>query len=464
MTRFSVAVCKLAISRTAIASCNLLWVDLGIDPTMAHVPIKAVKVSQLADTLFSEPKHLLSNVHVAVPKSWASSRRSKNFDPLESRPWRRISAPEMLHALILAVSRDVQAQASEETLQKWLTILLSTRVEFQCVETDLEFHKCCTQLREAPGIEFDAVRCSALQRILDLSAFAIKLGVKDEKKIAKEYNSGLHLADASEQVSENLVKCAISLHNRIFNKSATSLNILTSLDSKYGVNSPLDSVLKLHVLLTKTQTVPKFEWTLELMISLFLRGKLGSADFSKRALTGGGNPARGTADVAMAKQEIRNYLLRWGDEEIKVPSSCMDQLREMSTATEKFREWVSSKATPWRATWPAAADALLHLVERMVFDVDYDEEILAWLRSRKALPELFESECLAEVMEEIRGKSQTRPGDEAPAEEDWSCHCRMVDSTFQEVIFFFKCAKLTTSGSSGANQPCRDERRRPCPW
>lgn len=59
------------------------------------------------------------------------------------RPFRRLSAPEVIHAQLLAVARDVDG-GDEETLQKWLHILLSS---------EITFHKARTQLRELPGVE-----------------------------------------------------------------------------------------------------------------------------------------------------------------------------------------------------------------------------------------------------------------------------------------------------------------------
>lgn len=50
---------------------------------------------------------------------------------------------------------------------------------------------------------------------------------------------------------------------------------------------------------------------------------------------------------------------------------------------------MSASNTPWRASFKPSADALLHLIQALVFGVDYDEDILAWLRSRKSLADFF---------------------------------------------------------------------------
>lgn len=134
---------SLAHAGRAICACNITWLDLGVDATLAHIPIKSSKVEKLANSVFKEPRALLSNVHVAVPKSWGdgNKKRLQSWEPMKEKPFRRLSAPEMLHAFVLAVARDVKAGADESTLQAWLKFCLAVPVEFQCLEGDYDFHK-----------------------------------------------------------------------------------------------------------------------------------------------------------------------------------------------------------------------------------------------------------------------------------------------------------------------------------
>lgn len=184
--------------------------------------------------------------------------------------------------------------------------------------------------------EFDLVRRSAFRRVLDIAQLVARLGAanKSPKEIATLYSEDLVLADASEKVTPNMVECALRVHQKILAKSTAVLEMIAECDNRYGLNSPIDSVIVLNTMVAKvgsnTGYVSKFEWMLNLMLDLFEFEKLKPEDFSKRALNGSGTPPRGTVDVALAKLEIKGYLSWWAGEELGNPAAA-EQLRLMTT-------------------------------------------------------------------------------------------------------------------------------------
>lgn len=164
---------------------------------------------QMAATHFASPRELCSPVTVAVSKAWAN--RSQVVDMALERPWQVISPPEPLHALILAVGRDCMDVEKHEVVKRWRRVILSLPVQIVSIENEMEIYWQHLSLREQPGIEYELVRCSALQRILQINHFASKLpehGVivnqKLAKIIAKTYRQ-LAVADASEKITPNFV-------------------------------------------------------------------------------------------------------------------------------------------------------------------------------------------------------------------------------------------------------------------
>jgi hypothetical protein len=98
------------------AGCNMFWQDLNCDPIVSHLPINKQKVASMAATRFAEPSWP-GTIVIAV-------RSGEN--PLERKgALRRLSPPELSHALILAVARDVTEGKAKNVLERWRRILLS---------------------------------------------------------------------------------------------------------------------------------------------------------------------------------------------------------------------------------------------------------------------------------------------------------------------------------------------------
>ena len=146
-------------SGEAKCGCNLFWQDFGIDHITAHLPINRAKVEAMASSKFKTPTH---------PADIVIACNGVDFNPLLHRGnLRRLSPGELVHAMVIAMARDVDA-GSTATLEAWRKICLTTTMLFVKCESNEDFHFKHLQLRENPGIDFDCVRQSVLQRILDV--------------------------------------------------------------------------------------------------------------------------------------------------------------------------------------------------------------------------------------------------------------------------------------------------------
>ena len=146
---------------TSKAGCNLFWQDFAFDHLTSHIPIKRSKVEKMASSRFSTPTHC-TDVHISC---------SAKYNPLAHKGrLRRLSPPEPVHAMLMAIRRDIDA-GSAATLKAWRNICLSTCMVFEKCESNEDFHFRHLQLRESPGIDFELVRQSSLQRIIDVAQF-----------------------------------------------------------------------------------------------------------------------------------------------------------------------------------------------------------------------------------------------------------------------------------------------------
>ena len=216
------------------------------------------------------------------------------------------------------------------------------------------------------------------------------------------------------------------VYQKLLCRSTLATQVLMEMDELYGIRNPLDSVLKLSVVVRKCSgyrdAVQRMEFVLSLMCDLFNSEALRPGDFSKHSMEGSGaHPPKGSVDVALAKRDILQYLLRFCHDELR-NADVFEKLQEITASVTTFRThvgrwWKPSQVVPmpWRSSWRASADLLLSMLERAVFHSEMDDFILQWLRSRKSLQDFFAQAPASDMLEEIREKLQAEGNDQTVA-------------------------------------------------
>lgn len=140
----------------------------------------------------------------------ALGRSEKKVDPAAERPFKLISAPESLHSMVIAIRRDCDEEI-KDNLIAWRRILLSTSVIFKVIENSDEMYWEHLSLREKPGLEYDLVRHSALQRICDIQQRALHVPSYHRtsnralaKMLFKDYQR-LQVSERSEKITETFI-------------------------------------------------------------------------------------------------------------------------------------------------------------------------------------------------------------------------------------------------------------------
>ncbi len=391
---------SIASGGTVKAGCNFFWQNMMLDSLTSHVPVKRAKVQHMAATRFSTPAYG-TDVHIAV-------RRGEN--PLLALGLlRRLSPAEPCHAMIMAIRRDVDAD-DEAKLQQWRRIVLSTTMVFRVIESADEFHFAHVQLRENPGIDFELIRHSALQRILDITTFAARThketGVKlNARALADTYAKNVTLSELSEAITESYVDMAVTVNSRLIQKEPHVFTLLLSLDEAEGVRNPLDSVCKLQWLTIRAKD--KLSWVAPLLVDLYKSGALSIDQCSLRALKGPASTQSGVVDVLARKADLLSHLLRWA-ENASFPDAVKDKLRAVCVDVDTFRKhcgyaWQSSSSvnTTWKAGWKHSAVLMLNAIEMIIFSCDYDSVLAQHLKNRKSLTDMCETQPISELLEEI---------------------------------------------------------------
>ena len=119
----------------------------------------------------------------------------------------RVSPIEMLHALVFAMERDILAGSALEILKGWRKTWLSCPFVF--LKSDTNPRQAMLQERESAVAQFNALRHSAFQRMLDVYEFRKSYcqgRATNDSDVAKAYRGDVIFASTSEVVSENYVR------------------------------------------------------------------------------------------------------------------------------------------------------------------------------------------------------------------------------------------------------------------
>ena len=400
-------VAAIAAGGTAKAGCNFFWQDFQLDTLTSHVPLKRSSMDRMASTRFAKPEHV-TDIYVAM---------GKGDNPLNFKGrLRRLSPAEPSHAMLMAIRRDVEI-GDETVIQAWKNIALGTTMVFHEFETPDEYHFAHLQLRENPGIDFELVRHTALQRVLDIAQFhartAAETGIKlSAKALSATYTQRLHLAQQSEKITDSLCEMALSVNSRLVKAAPDVFQCLLDFDESEGMHNPLDAVTKLQALVTKAGTKENLQFMVPLLIDLYKSGALPAEKCTVRALKGAGTGSqvnKGTCDVLLMKQDLLESLLRWSAEE-PFPGAIVNQMRRITISIPEFRKhcgrsWKTGDVPTdlgWKAGWKNSAELLLNVFEMIVFHTEYDDAILTLLKGKKTASDMLAAPPLKDLLDEIK--------------------------------------------------------------
>ena len=209
--------------------------------------------------------------------------------------------------------------------------------------------------------------------------------------LAEKYK-GLTLSKSSEPLTANFFEAVLSLHNRLVKKMPGVFSKLLELD-ELPLANPLDSVTKLHDIISKTRDAPKAEWTILYLCDWIVAG--GAPDLTTRALKGT-NASAGLIDVIVSKMHVRGYLFEVMEKENFRPEM-REKMRVVAESVSKAREhfghaWVPGKKVPdqaWQAGWTKSEAGMASLFENVVFGPTYDQALRVCIDNRRAISEFF---------------------------------------------------------------------------
>ena len=352
------------------ALCNLLW--LSFDETEGPsrgVPILARSIDGLRKHYFQKPAVMPLPVTVAVKTGQTLASMKGSLI--------RVSPPEMVHAMIIAMHADFTNGGDETTMGAWRAAVLSTDFEFRFIESEDAQHFSCLQDRQDAHANYKGLRLSTIQSIFDVAAFKERKerssGKLSAADIAAAYMKHVTWAGNPEEApcTTAYVDSALTVHKRMLSMPAIRTVLLRA--EEHDMPNFLDSIVKLQAIVSKASTDTDILWTVTLLLDFYYSNAIYLEQIGTRALQGKthNSGGKGLVDLLVYKRECLKYLTTEWLDSLAFPSDIKATIRETCNTIEHFRAkcgyaynvTYKKVSSSWRAGWQPSVDHVLELIE-----------------------------------------------------------------------------------------------------
>ena len=390
------------------AGINFFWIDLLWSATPG-VPLRVSAIELMAKTTFGSPTPL-GTVHVAVP--------DHDYNPLERKgALLRVSPEEVTGAIVLAIARDVRNSESDEVLQAWKQVALSTTCVFRLMPSASDRYWYALNQREHVSMTYTAVHRSTLQRVHEISRRMKKMretlpaAEVTASAIAKTYQEKLQMVPGgSGTATLNFVDCCATITNKLLDVPSIAW-CLQDLDERSALSedpNPFDSHSRLQAIIDKCKANNQAQliWVAQGIWYNWRRGNgksLSISDIKGSAQSGN----RGLADMLIYKLSLKSALL--AKARVMLNPESGDWLTVVASVAESFKSWFENEESldkSWRAGRPASETKFLNCFSEVVFGRTYDHAVKFALRSGKSADDAVLAQGLAEDLREIEDRRQ----------------------------------------------------------
>ncbi|CAJ1392592.1 unnamed protein product, partial [Effrenium voratum] len=291
------------------AACNLFWLDLTSNST-PRVPLSYARVREWAQTVFGKgPRHFKDLILVAAPAA--------DSDLLALRgSWKQVTPEELTHSTVFALADRITAGAGEEELRSWRSCLLSTPMMFSVLGNEDAIYWEAYDQRQRIVQSHDTIKRSARQWAHEIMAFKERkeqeLGeALTSKRLQMLFKDGSKHTEARSTKIETGADNFVADCQRVYEKLLTDNYCnakLESLERQFGLESPLNSLLKLRVIIEKTSNVEQRRWVLGFFEDALSTGKLSCDAVGKSYLQGSPTAASAVDFIKFRRQAVDFFL------------------------------------------------------------------------------------------------------------------------------------------------------------
>lgn len=392
------------------AASNFFWVNVFFTPC-PNVPYNKTSVQKLMDHTFSEPGRFSEELVIAVPDT--------TYNPLEHKgALRSVTPEEALHAMIFAISRDVDAHNaandvdSLEIVCQWKQVALTTTFIFEVISVENDLYWASFNKRQRIATSYQALVRTAYQQVFEVVQMKSRFEKTENNNkplaataVAKLYASNVEFAENQEVFNVNFIDNALTIYNRALSIPSVRESIEWC-DINLGQKSPFGKLSKMFVMITKAKERHFIEWVFTSLYDLARTGMCNGEELSVRILAGDGSK-KGVVDLLVYKRKLLDYFCRDFIPSRPFQTGVREALSRHFANHAAYRNSLApypgsaTTSLSWKKGWNPSADTAMRLIEDTVFKDDYDPTIKCALKNAKSPEELMSYQMFAEQVMEI---------------------------------------------------------------
>ena len=308
-----------SLQRTGCYRCaaNLFWVDMTSNATPG-VPLCVGRVKDWAATVFANgPHHLKEIVLIRVKAADEDLKGARGA-------WKQISPEELTHSIVFHLADRIQRGADEGELQAWKNIVQSAPLMFQVLDTEDSAYWESHNLRQRIEVSFffslyfnnnnmisthyfklmviyfkfcacrivathDTIRRSARQLCFEVHLYKERqeanlgesLTIKRLQQMYKDKAGATMAKSAKQEVGESYVGDCLKIYDKLLCDDLVNQQ-LDVLESKWQLQSCLNSILKLKTIVGKTDSLQERQWVISWLVDAVSANALSNDAVSGR--------------------------------------------------------------------------------------------------------------------------------------------------------------------------------------
>lgn len=309
----------------------------------------------------------------------------------------RLSPEEPVQALVLMVASRIEAEASEEELEKWKKCLLSCPGRFVRAESWEEQYFWSVNSRRRTSDLSKSVTHLCSQIVSDIWMFKKRREAAHNRtftaqEIADAYAE--HMADTrgdEEPRSDvKIIERALTVYDKVLGIPSVR-RLVEKSGHFHGVKSPWNSIIKLIEVHYKCKTTAKVEWFFQSTDLALELGQIEIGDLSINKLKGTAGKI-GMADLILFKKGIKDFLLGRFLDVRNFKADQKEFMREAFKNQEAYMSKLLHADRTLMSSWTEAASKTLDMIENTCYSFDGSEgaTIKTGIKQGKTAQEIIE--------------------------------------------------------------------------
>ncbi|CAE7707229.1 unnamed protein product [Symbiodinium sp. CCMP2592] len=412
---------------------NLFWINFKWRPC-SHVFTNMKAVEEVCKFNFSKgPAPFPWRIVVALPSSkLTAATLQKQFGALK-----RVSPEEQEAALLMAITRRIEAGATDEELKQWRKTLLTVDMEFIPLPTEDDQYFKSVNLRRAVIVDNEAVVRSCIQSIQEIMEFKLRkekgMGHSmTAEELCTTWNA--HAIEISskytEEISPTWIQNAVKIQNNILSDKDLR-NVVMWMEGEYGKKNPLNSINALDAVVSCTKTREDILWVLDMMTHCLKFLGMTAADFSSRNL--GNKKGKGIVHLFLFKRMLLEYLNTWlvsrgfGEEQRAMLSQLL--------TPESYRKCCGAAGmkvdTQWMGLKAGSTRLLIQFVKNAIYSQGMDQCLKQAIKNTMDPKDVIQAvQTLKDALDELEACFQKECGPQAPSKKIEDAEPETMDKSF----------------------------------